>query len=59
MTQPSELADVVQRLYEAFATGDVDAIERMSSDDEQAVTIGTGPDEWWEVRSRAGRRTRS
>jgi hypothetical protein len=48
MTQPSELADVVQRLYEAFATGDVDAIERMTSDDEGAVAVGTDPDERWE-----------
>ena len=48
MTQPSELADVVQRLYEAFATGDVDAIERMTSDDEGTVAIGTDPDEWSE-----------
>jgi ketosteroid isomerase-like protein len=35
-------------LYEAFASRDLDAIERMSSDDEGAVAIGTDPDEWWE-----------
>jgi ketosteroid isomerase-like protein len=51
MTQPSELADVVQRLHEAFATGDVDAIKRMTSDDEGAVAIGTDHDEWREGRN--------
>ncbi len=48
MTQPSELADVIRRFYEAFATRDIDAVERMGSDDEGAVAIGTDPDEWWE-----------
>jgi ketosteroid isomerase-like protein len=48
MTEPTELADVVQRFYQAFAARDIDAIEHMSSDDPSAVAIGTDPDEWLE-----------
>ena len=47
MTEPDELADVIQRFYQAFASSDIEALERMSSDDEGAVGIGTDPDEWW------------
>jgi hypothetical protein len=50
-TQPSELVDVVQRLYEAFATGDGDAIKRMTSGNEGAVAICIDPNERWEGRS--------
>jgi ketosteroid isomerase-like protein len=48
VTQLNDLADVVRRYYDAFATGDVDAVEQMSSDDERAIAIGTDPDEWWQ-----------
>ena len=48
MTGPGELGEVIGRFYEAFAARDVEAVERMSSDDPGAVAIGTDPDEWWE-----------
>jgi ketosteroid isomerase-like protein len=48
VTQPNELADAVRRYYDALATGDPETIERISSDDEGAIAIGTDPDEWWE-----------
>jgi len=47
MSQPSDVADAVRAFYDAFAARDIDAIERMTSEDEGAVAIGTDPDEWW------------
>ena len=47
MSRPSDVADVVRAFYDAYAARDIDAIERMSSDDENAVAIGTDPNEWW------------
>jgi ketosteroid isomerase-like protein len=48
VTDQNDLADVVGRFYEAFNARDIDMVERMSSDDEGAIAIGTDPDEWWE-----------
>ncbi|HSD81874.1 MAG TPA: nuclear transport factor 2 family protein [Solirubrobacteraceae bacterium] len=48
MTQASDVAGVIRRFYEAIAAGDIDAVERLSSDDDGAVAIGTDPEEWWE-----------
>jgi ketosteroid isomerase-like protein len=48
VTDPNDLAAVVQRFDDAYTARDIDAVEQMSSDDQGAVASGTDPDEWWE-----------
>ena len=48
MEHSDELRDLTKRLYEAEATGDISFIERHFSRQDEAVYIGSDPNEWWE-----------
>ncbi len=48
MEQSDELRDLTLRFYEAVTTGDLSFLERHVSRQEEAVFVGTDPNEWWE-----------
>ena len=48
MEQSDELRDLMVRLYEAEASGDLAFIEQHFSRQQGAVYIGSDPNEWWE-----------
>lgn len=47
MKPAPELRQLTLRLYAAIASGDVAALDRFFSDQDEALLIGTDPDEWW------------
>jgi ketosteroid isomerase-like protein len=47
MNPSVEIRDAVLRFYEAVATGDVSALERLFSRQSGVLAIGSDPDEWW------------
>ncbi len=48
MEQSDELRDLTLRFYEATTTGDLSFFERYVSRQEEAMFLGTDPNEWWE-----------
>jgi ketosteroid isomerase-like protein len=47
MNPSAEIRDAVLRFYEAVATGDVSALERLISRERGVLAIGSDPNEWW------------
>ena len=48
MEQSPELKEVILRYYDAFASGDYTIYERMLSQTDGLLGIGTDPNEWWD-----------
>jgi adenylate cyclase len=48
MEQSDELRDLTLRFYEATTTGDLSFFDRYVSRQEEAMFLGTDPNEWWE-----------
>jgi adenylate cyclase len=48
MEQSDELRDLTLRFYEATTTGDLSFFDRNVSRQEEAMFLGTDPNEWWE-----------
>ena len=48
MEPSTELKNVVLRFYAAISSGDVAALERIMSRENDTLVIGTDPSEWWQ-----------
>jgi hypothetical protein len=47
MKQSVELRDLVLRFYEAFSSGDISLIEKLYSQKDEVLLIGSDSNEWW------------